>query len=831
VSGEFVGGLALSDDFSSYGTPVGADFVDTFDSAVGWITSDSTRVRVEDEQGFAFAFAPASSLSVESMVYDLITNEGITPGNSWLLRFKYSLTNVFTGPVDNTPAYILVGISDSNQGTGSSSPQDWIGFESVITKNLGTPVNGIGVFILDAEVNGNPRSGPFEYVFSNAVVPTERAIWVEVIRVSDTLAKCSIYGDENFSDLLETSGIVTIPAASNLRYLKIMEENTDGSADSTHTATIDDVMFWNNRTSSCDSPTITPNFFDDFSTYASQPAADLAWVPQITFPSTGYVQVDIGADNLRWQMIRNGADNRCTHDLGTLLSDTEWTLRCRFHLNAGNVLATAVGANIQLLLQDTDVGQSSINDSLSYGMQNTALPFGRQMAIVAINNGANVGFDNEPNDAVAYSGVDVDYYLEFSRLSATSFRARRFANSDYTGLIQELFDTFPAGITGLRYLICSSGDQVTAWNGSEFGYFDDIEIFDGVQSAFPWIADTIDSLFLDPCAENIVYTSLTAGPSDGTIYFDLVTPLSDSKFVFRFTWYIQEVAQGALAPNQNTFIQMQSQPVGTLGVKDSIGIAFRLDQNDDTFEVWAEDDPGPTILLDTFIVPTNQTKFYIEVIRESSTLQRVSFFSDPNYTFLISTFTQTIPATITGLQYFVINRNIGGANDHISSGHIDDVKVWDGTDVADSIGAKRYLQVLAHSVPGVTGSQDLANLRFNIDDDNNYNYVSSFNGSVDGPPSLNQNQVRIQSGSTLIDTDRFYDASIINPLVNDKLYQSHENDQRTLFASSIPDRSENAGKWANIITRISRISLVDQPSLSGIWGTDTEVVVFGADHD
>ena len=384
-----------------------------------------------------------------------------------------------------------------------------------------------------------------------------------------------------------------------------------------------------------------------------------------------------------------------------------------------------------------------------------------------------------------------------------------------------------------RYLTVSAPSDATGWNGTETGYIDDVQFFNnqifenGVVS--PWITTDASILFVDPCQENFMLNWGQTG-TNITAHLDLESPVSNSKWVMRFSQNITDF----LANNVNGTaleIGLSDSSASRIVNQDFIGLQTTFDSNagDQFFRLAFANNSLLTGSGTKFQVEPDVQKLYWEIVRESPTLVRLSMFADPNYTFLIESISTVVPDTLVNLQYVKITTS-GVVTTNSGVGQLDDVKVWDGTDVADSLDARRYLQFLGHSEPGVPSGFDLANLRFNLDNDNNYAFSSNFNGVGDGF-SPNSPYARLQSGAIITDTRRFYDATIYNQFQFEKLYQSHEIDASSVGPASAPERSENAGKWSNLITPISRVSFYNQKGgLPGEWDLDTEAVVFGSNE-
>jgi len=155
-------------------------------------------------------------------------------------------------------------------------------------------------------------------------------LFVELTRLSSTTAICRIYADANYSDLLESSGVQTIPNALTLRFLNIWAENTDGTANGEIEQTFDDVEFWNGRSTTCDV------------------ADSIPWIS--TDPSN--IFVDICQENIVFQnMMIQSDEQNITLDLGALLSNVKFVLRWSMFFGE---LDIGVATNMFIGMSDKD---------------------------------------------------------------------------------------------------------------------------------------------------------------------------------------------------------------------------------------------------------------------------------------------------------------------------------------------------------------------------------------------------------------------------------------------------------------------------------------------
>ena len=1024
-------GFTFEDDFSTYGNPLPADFTDVFNSATGWTTTDSTRVRIEDDQGFLFFMSDRGTN--DQIAFDLgaTVNPGpnIVNDNRWLLRAKFVVTALEDPTVDNHVCYF--SIKEDDQTVASGSPNTALVFEAVRT------TGGASLFRIRS-INNVAMDGGVVAAFTTPMI--EGAWYVSMRRITDILLECSLYDDANYSNLIETISVPTVSAVNNLRYISVGNLSTSSVTGGALDITIDDLMFWDGRSTPCDPVTTqgvdwsedfvtdpglvtigtgfsitsqtfegtgvkngannggvidiqsciidqaTADFFDDFTSYASQPVADLAW------PSTDVTRtrVNIGTDVIdfnynnpvanigishdllivdpsRWTLdcklrfstiapdvntriyfglssqnetaaINSAADRimilcrastgftdygsldtdgtgetgldntqsftfltgvdyylRVVREsltayhvevftdaerqdslgrvLGTcpatvqdlryiiiqtvnavdtatltgtiddvsfydglsgLISDSEWRLRTKFDLTASPAISTNDSV-LYLSVDSADESQSSrggIHDAISFQINKSRVTQDRNFSMYVTNGGNLIqSFQGSPGQNLDL--IANPMFVEIIRTSPTTVTWNVYSDSLYTVLIGTVAGIVSAATIDLRYLAFRSDSVTSGGAGQIVVQLDDVEFVNG--GLIPWISSDTDVLFVDICAENLIFLD-KAGAKDDSIYFDLETPLSNSKWVMRWSLWIQDALQAASAVDELVWVGIGSVIGGANTVQDFIGINLDIDINTDDQRLTRADGTnlhsGPTVTsLGISNVAQIGTTLYYELIRESSTLGRLSVFSEPTYTFPIVSVTLSLPTSLVGLRYVkVIDANIAGNSPSIIEGNVDNIKIWDGVDVADSFGARRYLQLLAHSRAGpkLPTIHSVA-ARFNLDEATNYSIRREFNGGGDagfGSQTLFQWFV---FGNAI---ENFIESSIYNVVNDEKLAQTHMVETPDLLASSGPTRLEHVGKWVTKGTKISRITLLDETGFSppdGIFDTDTEMVLFGTE--
>jgi len=280
-------GFSLDEDFSSYGTSVNPDFVDVFNSETGWVTADATRVRVEEDQGFAFAMSPNGVLARTTMTFDLgavflgtptfqddfsgadnwadqgtriavntgqdrIDYDTIRDGTlqatvndrtsvndiKWTLRYKLDIQNWSQPSSENLALYGGIKNGDETINTQGTN-QDALIFETTYASG------GAQLFRLRACNNQGFDGGT---VSTFTLTPSASIFYIELVRVSAILGEATIYSDALYTIPLETQTVVMSAGTSSLRYIFFNNANDQTSVGGANDGFIDDVEFWDNIT-------------------------------------------------------------------------------------------------------------------------------------------------------------------------------------------------------------------------------------------------------------------------------------------------------------------------------------------------------------------------------------------------------------------------------------------------------------------------------------------------------------------------------------------------------------------------------------------------------
>jgi len=217
----------------------------------------------------------------------------------------------------------------------------------------------------------------------------------------------------------------------------------------------------------------TPTLNDDFTSYATQGAADAVWVSN----DTTKIRVNITNDNIDFNFTTNNSMKNIYYDL-TSVSDSNWRLRFTIKFTT---ITGAANSYMYIGISDgatTDVNSSQ--DFIGVGFHtNTNKYFGDNFDNSLISN--NQGGSNFVSFTPSTGTV---YYFEVERLSSTSYIVRRYSDSSYSTVSDNTGGiTCTSTTQTLRYLrIISPNDANT---GTNLGVVDDVKFWSGTTTSKP----------------------------------------------------------------------------------------------------------------------------------------------------------------------------------------------------------------------------------------------------------------------------------------------------------------------------------------------------------
>jgi len=211
------------------------EYADDFTIDKGWVSTDLARLNIG---GGALQFdASGTGIFNDVLTFDLGTG---LPDAGWVLRFKFKINTLVQG-TDNTANDLYFGLSNNvNSPIGS---QDLLGMRTFASALSGGDFQRFTIAVVN---NGNPGT---VVISSFAFGPRylEPDTWyVEFARLATDKFRMRVYMDETFSQLwIERTETIPI-GITQLRFIKAMVANFDGSGDSTYDGIIDDVKLWIN---------------------------------------------------------------------------------------------------------------------------------------------------------------------------------------------------------------------------------------------------------------------------------------------------------------------------------------------------------------------------------------------------------------------------------------------------------------------------------------------------------------------------------------------------------------------------------------------------------
>jgi len=185
-----------------------------------------------DEQRKIMLFDPDISAGNRSQTYrDL---GGSLSDTKWCIRFKTVVTTYNNGgDVDNVIFWI--GPTDSTANSGTN--QDGIGIRWNIDSG---GVNNLQAVEADNEDINNANAINFAHT------PTAETLYMEIVRLSGTEFRVSIFRDTGYTDLIETVYSAVATTVDGLRYFK-MDFRIVGATSNNLEGYIDDLKVWNNQ--------------------------------------------------------------------------------------------------------------------------------------------------------------------------------------------------------------------------------------------------------------------------------------------------------------------------------------------------------------------------------------------------------------------------------------------------------------------------------------------------------------------------------------------------------------------------------------------------------
>lgn len=202
-----------------------------FSSAMGWTTSDSARVNVDTGNSEVDYNASDTSTDFSDLYYDV--GAGLISDTLWEMRFELEMLNITSGG-DNTQNVFYIGLTSLAAGK-SNQNQDAIYSKIAISNSAQV--------LTTRDVDGSqPALTPDDITLAQAPSVTTRHCKLK--RTSSTGYSFGIYPDNTYTTPDEEDTGTVSATSVGYRYINLMTENYDGTADSSNNGNIRNLKLW-----------------------------------------------------------------------------------------------------------------------------------------------------------------------------------------------------------------------------------------------------------------------------------------------------------------------------------------------------------------------------------------------------------------------------------------------------------------------------------------------------------------------------------------------------------------------------------------------------------
>jgi len=216
------------------------------------------------------------------------------------------------------------------------------------------------------------------------------------------------------------------------------------------------------------------DFSDDWASYANQAAADAVWPTNATSH-----QSDVTNDELDFTLSDGGVNAAgCSHDFGAgVISDNAFVLRFKMRVDAF-VNYSSGGAAHQTVFVLSSVNHTQRTGDSPWDALGFSFNTNPTKWRTVLTDNAAVGGTTAFLRAVAVETL----YVQIRRVGLTTLKVALYSDSAFTNLLEEITDTIPATITGLRYFVVAeySNSGYVSGSGSISGAIDDLKFYNSV---------------------------------------------------------------------------------------------------------------------------------------------------------------------------------------------------------------------------------------------------------------------------------------------------------------------------------------------------------------
>jgi hypothetical protein len=791
----------FEDSFDSYGTPITPNYVDDFSDAAPWTTTDSTKLRIEDDQGFLFISAVANTtayaiahdlgdqitttptfeddFSTDTWI-DVGTNVGIVPpvldfdnppsssfedsatkdmlGGSisnftWTLRFSYTPSTITQGTVVNGLAKqeVQFVISDLDSTNPVSTGQTFVGFRHKLASNNINEYQLFFAFIADMRGNILPQVA--------TTVPTAGVtLFFQLKRLTSTSCELKIFSDSAYQNLLETLSSAMSASIVSLRYLKC--NSWQGTApflqnDGQILGEIDDVKFWNN-----------------------------------------------------------------TVDIGGIISDTD-NINKKFFFG--------------IFDSDETEDATVIQDGMFVSFNTNLVP-GDTIFIHAMNNNdpATAPILGTFTDTRLVPLLNQKYFLEMKRISTTDMQVGFYEDDTYSNKIEVItISTIPVNTINLRYI------KVLNDPGSGAGNLDatvkNLEFWNATSNTRTTIADSYvqqgTDISIDKERSLVVYDAANQNSLE-MLTTDVTGAVLGSIFNCRFKLVIDQKVQGADATPVMLLIGLSGfDGTQTLNQINSNWIGLRITISNTLNEFRAvgcrSNDFFDNPVTDTeinggFTTLPDPGTYYFEITRTADIFSYIKIWADKDYTEIIEAIKINHGTLGSLLRYFKVGNgdNGDGTEDSTLIGTVDDIQLWENIRDPDGYGIREYY-LQSSLVKFASGTMQVADI---VSGDNasnpggsEYKIRNSLNGGAETTGDIAEGTM----AQGMVNSDVFIESFMNQDFKSVNSLALAANN----VGANVPDKMVSIWRYQEF-PQLEKLTLIN--SAGGLYGTDSRTTVWGS---
>jgi hypothetical protein len=425
---------------------------------------------------------------------------------------------------------------------------------------------------------------------------------------------------------------------------------------------------------------------DDFSSYTSQGEADAVYPTS----STTNFRVDVGNDNIKANFVNNTIDV-LYRDLGSV-SDSAFVLQFKWNITSYSAYSGGNSAQHgSIALSSSNGNHSQVADGLGIYFNSNG-----SWTKAGYTDGATWVSPTMTGSSILTPSVSTRW-VRMTRESETSFKVQVFTD-EFETLLSSSTITIPSSVTGLQYFSILSDNAPVSGTGDLRSTIDDFKFYDGVTSletdpadGFPYGVDLssgvgwtqVINTQYDVTNEELVGQVKNTSTNGEGIWKDSGISFSDTEFIFRCKYQI--VTHSGNSGNAHTFYFGISDTTGATypnGARDGFaismtnysvsGMLFNFPSN----ATWDQEDVDFSQISGGQLTPS-ATTYYLEIIRLSSTSVKFTLYSDSGFSTVVRTHTATIPSTLNGLKYILMQGWRNGSN-NTTKVAVSNMQVWNG---------------------------------------------------------------------------------------------------------------------------------------------------------